>query len=154
MEVQSLTRRERFNVVLTLVTSQLARILTVVFVTQMVFFVVGLVMLTPELLREWTQHSPTHATLFGYPIPVPEAFINMTSFLGALTFMYVSARSVGDGEYRHEFLDPLIEDLKLTLLARNRYLNNLSMRKEADRELGTDSTAPYPVDQVAESHPG
>lgn len=38
--------------------------------------------------------------------------------------MYVSAQSVGDGEHRHEFLDPLIEDLKLTLLARSRYLNN------------------------------
>jgi hypothetical protein len=132
-DVQSLTRAERFNVVVTLAASQLARIITVVFVTQLLFFVASLVMLTPELLREWTQHSLTHATLFGVPIPVPEALIGMLSFLGTLTFMYVGARSVGDGEYRHEFLDPLIEDLKLTLLARNRYLNNLS---------------PYPVDQV------
>ena len=153
-EVQPLTRLERFNVVLTLAASQLARILALVLITELVFFVVGLVMLTPELLREWTQHSLTHATLFGCPIPVPQAFVNMTSFLGALTFMYVSARSVGDGEYRREFLDPLIEDLKLTLLARNRYLNNLSARKDADQELGTNSIAPYPVDQVAESHPG
>lgn len=53
----------------------------------------------------------------GYPIPVPQALIQMTLFLGALTFMYVSARAVGDGEYRYKFLDPLIEDLKLTLLA-------------------------------------
>jgi hypothetical protein len=42
-------------------------------------------------------------------------------FLGALTFMYVSARSVGDGEYRTEFLDPLVDDLRLNLVARNRY---------------------------------
>jgi hypothetical protein len=149
-EVQPLTRHERFNVVLTLAASQLARILSVALVTQLVFFVVGLVMLTPELLREWTQHSLIHATLFGFPIPVPQAFINMTFFLGALTFMYVSARSVGDGEYRHQFLDPLIEDLKLTLLARNRYFNNLSARKDADQEPGINSIAPYPVDQVAE----
>jgi hypothetical protein len=81
----------------------------------------------------------TGATLLGYPIPVPQAFVNMTFFLGTLTFMYVSARSVGDGEYRKQFLDPLIEDLKVTLLARNRYLNNLSARQGADQ-----------VEQVAE----
>jgi hypothetical protein len=105
----------------------------VAWVTQLLFFVAGLVMLTPELLRQWTQHSLIHATTFGVPLPVPQAFINMIFFLGTLTFMYVSARSVGDGEYRREFLDPLIEDLKVTLLARNRYLNNLSARRGADQ---------------------
>jgi hypothetical protein len=115
--------------------------------------VVGLVMLTPELLRQWTQHTLTQAIWFGVPIPVPQAFINMTFFLGALTFMYVSARSVGDGEYRHEFLDPLIKDLKVTLLARNRYLNNLnnlSLAKDVEQEPETDSNATYPVERVAE----
>jgi hypothetical protein len=43
----------------------------------------------------------------GYPIPVPQEFIQMTLVVGALTF-------------RYKFLDPLVEDIKLTLLARNR----------------------------------
>jgi len=124
VEAHPLTRGERFNVFFTLAASQLARILAVTFVAQTLFFVVGLVWLTPELLGDWTQHRLTHGTLLGYQIPVPQAFIHMMLFLGALTFMYVSARSVGDGEYRHQFLDPLVEDLELTLLARNRYLNN------------------------------
>ena len=141
--VWPLTRHERFNVVLTLAASQLVRIFTVAFVTQLLFFVLGLVMLSPELLGQWTQHALNHAALFGVPMPVPQAFINMTFFLGALTFMYVSARSVGDGEYRHEFLDPLIQDLKVTLLARNRYLNNLSKTHAAKQK---------PV--VQPSHPG
>jgi hypothetical protein len=144
MEVRPLTRGERFNVVVNLAASQLVRIFAVALVTQLLFFVVGLVMFTPQLLREWTQHSLTHAVLFGCPIPVSQAFINMTFFLGSLTFMYVSARAVGDGEYRHEFLDPLIEDLKLTLLARNRYLNNLSVREDTDLGDAT-SNAPYQI---------
>ena len=41
--------------------------------------------------------------------------------LAALTFMYVSARAVGDADYRTRFLDPLIDDLRLTLVARSRY---------------------------------
>jgi hypothetical protein len=69
----------------------------------------------------------------GYPIPVSQALIQMTLFLGALTFMYVSARAVGDGEYRYKFLDPLVEDLKLTLLARNRYLGCLDTDRPATR---------------------
>ena len=53
--------------------------------------------------------------------PVPQALIQTSLFLGALTFMYVSARAAGDADYRKRFLDPLIDDLRLTLLARNRY---------------------------------
>ena len=72
----------------------------------------------------WTRNGSPDGTIFGMTIPVPQALIQMTLFLAALTFMYVSARSVGDGEYRAQFLDPLIDDLKLTLLARNRYRNS------------------------------
>jgi hypothetical protein len=97
----------------------------VAFVTWALFFMMGLVLMTPELMRNWTQHAPTYGILLGHPIPVPQALIRMTLFLGALTFMYVSARAVGDGEYRYRFLDPLIDDLKLTLLARNRFLGCL-----------------------------
>ena len=43
--------------------------------------------------------------------------------LAALTFMYISARAVGDGDYRSTFLDPRIEDLHAALIARNRYRN-------------------------------
>lgn len=124
-EVRPLTRGERFNVVFVLVATQLARIFTVAFVTWALFLIMGLVLTTPELMRTWSQHTPTYGILLGYPIPVPQALIQMTLFLGALTFMYVSARAVGDGEYRYKFLDPLIDDLKLTLLARNRFRGRL-----------------------------
>ena len=45
----------------------------------------------------------------------------MTLILAALTLMYVSARSVADDEFKRRFLNPLIEDLHVTLVARNRY---------------------------------
>jgi len=47
--------------------------------------------------------------------------IHMTLILAALTLMYVSARSVADDEFKSRFLNPLIEDLHVTLVARNRY---------------------------------
>jgi hypothetical protein len=138
VDVRPLTRSERINVMFVLAASQLVRILTVAFVTQMLFLLVGLVLLTPELLQEWSQHSPSYGSLLGYPVPVPQALTHMTFFLGALTFMYVSARAVGDGEYRYKFLDPLIQDLEITLLARNRYLNKPSTTTDADDRPGDD----------------
>ena len=54
-------------------------------------------------------------------LPVPQALIQISMFLSAMTFMYVSARAVGDGDYRSRFIDPLIDDLRLTLVARSRY---------------------------------
>ena len=61
------------------------------------------------------------AIVLGWTVPVPDSLIHMSLFLGALTFMYISARAVGDADYRSTFLDPLIDDLHATLIARNRY---------------------------------
>jgi hypothetical protein len=116
-----LTRTERFNVIFVLAATQIVQILAVAIGTALIFFVLGLILLSPELLAAWTRNGSSDGTLLGMTIPVPQALIQITLFLGGLTFMYISARAVGDGEYRSQFLDPLIDDLKLTLLARNRY---------------------------------
>jgi hypothetical protein len=123
-EPDPLTRGEWFNVVFVLAVTQIAQILTVSVVTATLFFVLGLIVLSPPLLAAWTRNGASDGTLLGMTLPVPQALIYMTMFLTALTFMYICARAVGDGEYRAKFLDPSLDDLKLTLLARNRYRNN------------------------------
>ena len=116
-----LTRPERFNVVFVMLVSQLVQVLTVAVVTTLIFFVLGLILLNPALLAAWTRNGSSDGKLLWMTIPVPDALIQVALFLGALTFMYLSARAVGDRDYRSQFLDPLIEDLRLTLMARNRY---------------------------------
>ncbi len=116
-----LRRAEQLNVMFVLAASQLAQILVVAAITSLIFFVLGLIVLSPELLAAWTRNGSSDGTFLGMTIPVPEALIQITMFLGALTFMYVSARSAGDSEYRSQFFDPLTDDLRLTLAARNRY---------------------------------
>ncbi len=112
---------ERLNVVFVLAVSQLAQILVVAVVTTAIYLILGLIVLSPELLNEWTHTYNSSATVLGFTLPVPDSLIHMTLFLGALTFMYISARAAGDTEYRSTFLDPLIDDLDTTLAARNRY---------------------------------
>jgi hypothetical protein len=116
-----LSRRERFNVTFVVAVSQFVQIGVVALVTSVIFLVMGLVMLTPELLARWTVNGDEQGTWLGMGLPIPQALIHVTMFVGALTFMYVSARSVGDGEYRSHFLDPLIDDVRVVLLARGRY---------------------------------
>jgi hypothetical protein len=50
-------------------------------------------------------------TVLGMTFPVPDSLVHMCLFLGALTFMYISARVIDDAEHRAIFLDPLIDDL-------------------------------------------
>lgn len=114
-------RTERANVIFVVMASQITQIATVAVVTAAIFFVLGLLVLSPPILAAWTTNASDQGTWLGMTLPVPQALIHVTMFLGALTFMYVSARSVGDGEYRKQFLDPLVDDLRLTLVARNRY---------------------------------
>jgi hypothetical protein len=116
-----LTWGERLNVVFVLATSQLVQITVVAVVTAAIYLILGMILLTPALLKEWTHVGTLDSTLLGWTIPIPGSLIHVSLFLAALTFMYVSARAVGDGEYRSLFLDPLIDDLRATLIARNRY---------------------------------
>ena len=120
-EIKGLNRAERSNVYLVLALAQLAHILVVAVLTALIFFVLGLILLSPELLAVWTRNGSSDGTFLGMTIPVPNALIQITLFLGALTLMYISARAVGDSDYRSRFFDPLIDDLRLTLDARSRY---------------------------------
>jgi hypothetical protein len=118
---ENLSRGERANVIFVVAASQVIQVAMVAIVTAAIFFILGLLMLSPEVLATWTNNGPDQGTWLGMTLPVPQPLIHVTMFLAALTFMYVSARAVGDGEYRTQFLDPLVDDLRLTLVARNRY---------------------------------
>ncbi len=129
VDARPLTRGERLNVVFVAAASQITQIVMVAVVTAAIFFVLGLLVLSQPILADWTkQAGSVQGTVLGMTLPVPQALIHVTMFIGAMTFMYVSARAVGDGEYRAQFLDPLVDDLRLTLVARNRYRAHISAR--------------------------
>jgi hypothetical protein len=116
-----LTRGERLNVMLVMVTSQVVQILVLAAITATIYLILGLIVLTPALLNEWTHTSVSITKILGVAIPAPDSLIHMCLLLAAMTFMYISARAVGDGNYRSTFLDPLLDDLRNTLVARNSY---------------------------------
>ena len=115
------SRAERVNVVFVAATSQVLQVGLVAIVAGLIFFILGLILLSPELLALWSRNGSGDGEILGMTLPVPQSLIQVSMFLGAMTFMYVSARAVGDADYRSRFLDPLIDDLRLTLVARSRY---------------------------------
>jgi hypothetical protein len=126
--VRALSRGERLNVLFVVAASQLSQILIIAAMVALLFLILGLILLSPELLAAWTRDGRSDGTVLGMTIPVPDSLIQITFFLGALTFMYISSRTVSDPEYRTRFFDPLIDDLRLTLRARNRYRAAVSAR--------------------------
>jgi hypothetical protein len=93
-------------------------------------------------MRSFHDPIPLRLARRGALVPGPRSLVNMTLFLAALTFMYNSARVASDSEYRSNFVEPLIADLKLTMLARNRYRYNsptLSHRLNRERSMQSGS---------------
>ena len=119
--VRPISRVERLNLMFVVAASQLSQILIIAALTGLLFLILGLILVSPQLLAAWTRGGRSDGTLLGMTIPVPDSLIQITFFLVALTFMYISARTASDAEYRTRFFDPLIDDLRLTLTARNRY---------------------------------
>lgn len=116
-----LSRAERINVGFVLALSQIVQIMTVALVTGLIFCVFGLILISPELREAWTNGGPADGQIFGMTLPIPNALIQICMFLTALTFMYLAAKAVGDKEYRAQYVDPRLDELRLTLVARDRY---------------------------------
>jgi hypothetical protein len=113
---------ERVNVVFVVVAAQLSQVFTVALSTGAIFLVLGLIVLSPALLEAWARGGATpNCQLLGMTLPIPNALVQTTMMLTAITFMYLAAKAVSDREYRAQFLDPLMDQLRLTLVARQRY---------------------------------
>jgi hypothetical protein len=113
---------ERLNTVFVVAASQLVHVLTVAVMTGTVFFVLGLILVSPPVLDAWTRGAgSSDGRLLGMTLPIPDSLIQTTMLLTAITFMYLSAKAVTDTQYRAQFLDPILDDLRLTIVALGRY---------------------------------
>jgi hypothetical protein len=119
---ENLSAAERLNIVFVVAASQLVHVLTVAVMTGAVFFILGMILVSPPVLDAWTRgNGRLDGEVLGMTLPIPDSLIQTTMLLTAITFMYVSAKAVTDAQYRAQFLDPMLEDIRVTLSARNRY---------------------------------
>jgi len=113
---------ERLNVVFVVAASQLLHVLAVAMLTGTIFFILGMILLSPEVLDAWTRGTGrSDGELAGMTLPIPNSLIQTTMLLTAITFMYLAAKALTDAQYRTQFVDPMLDTLKQTLRARARY---------------------------------
>jgi hypothetical protein len=119
---RGLSLGERLNTVFVVAASQVVHVLTVAIMTGTVFFVLGLILVSPAVLDAWTRGAGSpDGRLLGMTLPIPDSLIQTTMLLTSITFMYLAAKAVTDTQYRAQFLDPILDDLRLTIVALGRY---------------------------------
>lgn len=131
VERRPLTLAERSNVVVVAAVSQIIQAVSIAVVIGSLYLVLGLIVMNAANVEHLTGGGPTQGVWLGVTIPAPPALIRVVVFLMALTYMYICARAVGDGEYRSGFLDPLLADLRAALDARDRLLAERPGRRGA-----------------------
>jgi len=117
-----ITRGEQLNAVFVVATTQMVHVLTVAVMTGAVYFILGMILVSPEVLDAWTRGTGRpDGQLLGMTLPIPDSLIQTPMLLTAITFMYLAAKAVTDVEYRSRFLDPVIDDVRLNIVALGRY---------------------------------
>lgn len=118
-----LSRSERMNVALVLFVAQAMQIAMLSTLTFGLFMVLGTLTMKPEVIAGWIGGKEVlNGTLFGLQLPVPDALIQVSIFLSVFAGLYFAASAATDPHYRKSFFDPLLDDVRVSLAARQVYL--------------------------------
>ncbi|WP_037318434.1 hypothetical protein [Amycolatopsis orientalis] len=119
---RALSRVERFNIALVLFLAQAVQIVAFGVLVFAFFVVFGVLILRPEVVTVFAGRESAPGTLLGVPLPVSSALINVSVFLAVFSGLYFAASTATDARYRRSFFEPLLEDVKISLAARDIYL--------------------------------
>jgi hypothetical protein len=117
-----LSRAEQLNLVLVLFLAQAVQVVAFAGVVFVFFVLFGVLMITPGVQATYLGvPHPAGATVLGLPFPVSNALFQVSLFLAAFSGLYFTASKTTDERYRKAFFDPLIDEIALSLAARNVY---------------------------------
>ncbi|MFI9455272.1 hypothetical protein [Amycolatopsis sp. NPDC052450] len=119
---RALTKIERLNIALVLFFAQAVQIVAFGVLVFAFFVVFGVLILRPEVVTEFAGRESAPGTLLGVPLPVSSALVNVSVFLAVFSGLYFAASTATDARYRRSFFEPLLEDVKISLAARDIYL--------------------------------
>ncbi|WP_181782904.1 hypothetical protein [Pseudonocardia pini] len=121
-ERRPLRRRERVNLVALLFVAQGLQVLVLSVAVFLLFLAFGELAITDATIESWVGSPPTPGVLWGFDVPVSDELIQVSIAIAALSALYFAVYTVTDQEYRTEFLDDLLAELRQGLLARECYL--------------------------------
>jgi hypothetical protein len=119
VEAVPLNGRQVRNLLLMLATRQLVQAAVVGLALFVVFFVLGLLVVTPESAEQWIGEEPARSVLLP---AVPVALLRNATLLAGFGSMYFAVTSMSDAEHRRQFFAPVIDEVERTLAVRAVYL--------------------------------
>lgn len=120
-----LSRRQRANVGVTLVVSQMLQVLVVAVGIGLFFTALGALAIGPRIMTGWAVPFGAELwafSLFGSDVVITETLLKVSGAIAAVTGLYYAISILTDAMYRKEFLDGVIDELKGTFTARSEYL--------------------------------
>ena len=119
-----LGRRERANITLVLFVAQMLQILVLSVLVFFLLIALGALAIDGSVIDAWLGqgYSKIQGTLFGIKLPLSRALVQVSLFLAAFSGLYFAASAATDDNYRAAFFEPLLDDVRVSLAARQVYL--------------------------------
>lgn len=119
-----LRRRQRFNVGLTLVVSQLMQVLVVSTGVGAFFVAFGMIAIGEHIYAAWEigLGNEWKLSVFGADLVYTPALLRVATGIATFTGLYYAISLITDATYREEFLHGITEDLREVFAIRTKYL--------------------------------
>ena len=126
-----LNRRQWINVGLVILFGQALQVMLVAALVGVFLVLFGVVALQPGTIEAWIGSAPNvlaQLTLFGRSVVVSEELLRVAGFLAAFSGLYFAVTAVTDANYREEFFEEVVGDVRRALATRAVYLDALTAR--------------------------
>ncbi len=115
-----LDRRERVNVGLVLMVSQLLQVLVVSAAVGAFYVAFGLLVIPESLVETWTGEAP-RVVLSLAGVTITQELFQVALAIAALSGLYYAIATLTDATYREEFLTELTDEMRASFVARAAY---------------------------------
>jgi len=121
VEPVELTRRQRVNLLLVLLISQVAQVLLLALAVWLFFLLFGRVAIGEDVIRSWVGEAPTYTPVLG-ALGFSNELLQVSIFLAAFSGLYFTVYAVTDATYREQFFSEITSELETAVGVRAAYL--------------------------------
>jgi hypothetical protein len=124
VRAQPLTRRQRINLLLVLLVSQISQVLLLALSVWLFFLVFGRVAISDSVITTWIgDPDAPHHTRVLEELGVSNELLQVSIFLAAFSGLYFTVYAVTDATYREQFFTRITDDLEKAVGVRAAYLS-------------------------------
>ncbi len=121
VQPELLTRRQRVNLLLVLLITQIAQVLLLATAVWMFFLLFGRVAINDEVIRSWVGEQAPPPPLLGQ-LGFSNELLHVSIFLAAFSGLYFTVYAVTDANYREQFFTEITHELETAVGVRAAYL--------------------------------